>query len=386
MTRRRWTAQDQAVAEVAAACGVPISHVGKLIDRSSSMIMRHLVAWIAERDRASSLQRMNALRLADPLKVNEARKKRRLHNLESYRAREQRYRDRNKDKLKERANTFYHANKPKILAARSKWRKENKNKVSEWNKISYLNRRDQRIAYSKAYYAVNKSRAKQLRRLHYLANLNKYREYNQKRLAARTPEQKKADYQRGLQWRTENRDRLIEKRKEHYNKNKKEILAKSKEYRKANKENLLRYQKAYYEQHKDKYFARARRRAYLKRSSRIRALHQLTIAAENARFALWRNRCAFCGVGPKHPRNHGYARLTTEHVMALSKHGLDEADNIMPACSSCNKSKGDRPIEAWYCQQEFFTEARWRKICRHCPAAVIGQLPLALPPGDEEAA
>jgi hypothetical protein len=112
----------------------------------------------------------------------------------------------------------------------------------------------------------------------------------------------------------------------------------------------------------------------------------MTLAAKNARFALWRNRCAFCGVDAKHPRNAGHDRLTVEHILALTKNGLDEADNIAPACHSCNCSKSNAPVEEWYRRQPFFTEARWRKICRHCPGAVIGQLPLAMPPADTEAA
>jgi 5-methylcytosine-specific restriction endonuclease McrA len=129
-----------------------------------------------------------------------------------------------------------------------------------------------------------------------------------------------------------------------------------------------------------------KRQDALKRASRKKALLPLNQQQIDTRFALWRNRCAFCGVNSGHSRNHGHKRLTEDHVLALSKYGLDEVDNIMPACDTCNKSKGASPVEAWYRKQPFFTEARWRKICRHCPGAVIGQLPLAMPPSDTEAA
>jgi hypothetical protein len=65
-------------------------------------------------------------------------------------------------------------------------------------------------------------------------------------------------------------------------------------------------------------------------------------------------------------------------VLALTKGGLDEAVNIIPACTACNSSKNNSPVEAWYNRQPFFAATRWRKIQRHCPAAVVGQLPLAL--------
>jgi 5-methylcytosine-specific restriction endonuclease McrA len=122
----------------------------------------------------------------------------------------------------------------------------------------------------------------------------------------------------------------------------------------------------------------ARRHNARKRAARRAALHPVTRAQIDARFALWRNRCAFCGVDANHQRNHGRERLTVEHVLALTKGGLDEAANIIPACTACNSSKNNSPVETWYRCQPFFTEARWRKVQRHCPAAASGQLPLAM--------
>jgi hypothetical protein len=121
---------------------------------------------------------------------------------------------------------------------------------------------------------------------------------------------------------------------------------------------------------------RNRSRKALRRSARCRALLPITSAAIGAQFALWRNRCAYCDIGGKN---------TVDHVLPLIHGGLDQADNVAPSCKSCNSSKRDRPVETWYRRQPFFTEARWRKICRHCPAAVVGQLPLAFGPADEEA-
>jgi hypothetical protein len=131
---------------------------------------------------------------------------------------------------------------------------------------------------------------------------------------------------------------------------------------------------------------KSRRNGSLRRASHRRALQPVTSPEIDARFTLWRNRCAFCGVDANHPRNAGRERLTIEHVLALTKNGLDEADNIMPSCSICNCSKSNTPIEKWYRRQPFFTKARWRKICRHCPAAVVGQLPLAFSPAVAEPA
>jgi hypothetical protein len=378
-TRRRWRPQDQLFAEVAAACGVPIKHIGQTIGRSSSMIMRHLVFSIAERDRTASRQRMRLLLSTDSHRINEQRNKRRRENLDSYRERERNYRDKNKETLRMRAKEFYTRNRARLLVEKANWRNENKEKVAASNKKTYIKNRAKRIKYAKAYYAANKESLREYNLRWKLANKAKIRDYAKRRIATRTPEQKQADYERGVQWRIKNRERLKEQRRKWYLENREQDLARSKEYRKANGEKLRHYSRVYYEQNKDDYFERARRRAYLRKSSRIRALHRLNRAAENARFALWRHRCAFCGVDAHHTRNTGYKRLTTEHVLPLVKGGLDEKDNIMPACATCNKSKGPRPVESWYRSQPFFSEARWRKIKRHCPAASIGQLSLAMP-------
>jgi 5-methylcytosine-specific restriction endonuclease McrA len=123
----------------------------------------------------------------------------------------------------------------------------------------------------------------------------------------------------------------------------------------------------------------SRRRSVLRRSSRLTAVVPLTLRQQGERFAIWQDKCAYCGVSSQDPRNCNFGRLAVDHVLALKECGLDELQNVVPACFCCNSSKQDRPVEAWYRAQPFFTEARWRKIQRHCPAAVVGQLPLALP-------
>ena len=39
--------------------------------------------------------------------------------------------------------------------------------------------------------------------------------------------------------------------------------------------------------------------------------------------------------------------LTMDHVIPISKGGRHEADNIVPACLSCNSSKGAKTLEEW---------------------------------------
>jgi 5-methylcytosine-specific restriction endonuclease McrA len=49
-------------------------------------------------------------------------------------------------------------------------------------------------------------------------------------------------------------------------------------------------------------------------------------------------RCAYCDKE---------AKLTLDHVIPLSKGGKHSADNVVPACAHCNKSKGNKTVEEW---------------------------------------
>lgn len=74
---------------------------------------------------------------------------------------------------------------------------------------------------------------------------------------------------------------------------------------------------------------------------------------------LWRrwvdfsHTCAYCGAG---------GDLQVEHVVPISKGGEHHLGNIVPACQSCNFSKGKADALTWYQSQPFFDETRWHRI------------------------
>lgn len=74
---------------------------------------------------------------------------------------------------------------------------------------------------------------------------------------------------------------------------------------------------------------RSRRRAYFSSTAR----NDLTTTQWLAIQAAYNHRCAYCG--EKKP-------LTQDHVVPISKGGDHTASNIVPACLSCNASKGAR--------------------------------------------
>lgn len=74
---------------------------------------------------------------------------------------------------------------------------------------------------------------------------------------------------------------------------------------------------------------------------------------------LWRrwvdfnHTCAYCGAG---------GDLQIEHVIPISKGGEHHLGNVVPACQSCNFSKGKADALTWYQSQPFFDETRWQRI------------------------
>ena len=75
--------------------------------------------------------------------------------------------------------------------------------------------------------------------------------------------------------------------------------------------------------------------------------------------------CAYCGGTPR--RNQ---RLTRDHLEPVSNGGTTTQDNIVPACASCNSSKGAEDFKEWFMRQSFFSQERlnrifkWRTIMR----------------------
>ncbi len=58
-------------------------------------------------------------------------------------------------------------------------------------------------------------------------------------------------------------------------------------------------------------------------------------------------------------------RLEQEHFVPISSNGPYTANNIIPACKSCNSSKRDSDFFSWYPKQPFYSKRREAKILRY---------------------
>lgn len=66
--------------------------------------------------------------------------------------------------------------------------------------------------------------------------------------------------------------------------------------------------------------------------------HDLSASQWNALRAAWGS-CAYCGAADK--------PLQRDCVLAISRGGRYTLDNVVPACRSCNASKGNEEVTKW---------------------------------------
>lgn len=74
------------------------------------------------------------------------------------------------------------------------------------------------------------------------------------------------------------------------------------------------------------------------------------------------NSCAYCGLTMNESKEKYNRSLHKEHVIPDGSNGID---NCVPACQSCNSSKGRKNVEDWYLvDNNNYTRARYRKILK----------------------
>ena len=67
--------------------------------------------------------------------------------------------------------------------------------------------------------------------------------------------------------------------------------------------------------------------------------------------------CAYCGCTPSRRK-----KLTKDHLVPISAGGETRPYNIVPACASCNSSKGTKDFKDWFMKQPFFSQERLNRI------------------------
>lgn len=71
----------------------------------------------------------------------------------------------------------------------------------------------------------------------------------------------------------------------------------------------------------------------------------------------FRGCCGYCGA-----QQSRRTKLTKDHVVPVSHGGLTIKRNIIPACVSCNCSKGDKLLDDWFPRHKKYTVDRMTRI------------------------
>lgn len=160
-----------------------------------------------------------------------------------------------------------------------------------------------------------------------------YREKNGDKLKKKYEENKSRHRKWNKEWRSRNRERALRKQRE---------------YRQENKD----VTKAWWDAHPHK-----REEYKQKRRAKIEGLeHTFTSKQWMEKKQHFNDKCAYCGKKKK---------LTQDHFIPLSHRGEYTHNNIIPACGSCNSSKGNRDFFDWYPNFKDYSKVRENRILKH---------------------
>ncbi len=111
------------------------------------------------------------------------------------------------------------------------------------------------------------------------------------------------------------------------------------------------YRKLYNQTHKEEMRIKCQRRRAKKKQlpSTLTKAQWLDIKEH------FNHKCAYCGKEES---------LTQDHFIPVVNNGEYTHNNIIPACASCNFSKGDRDFFLWYPKQEFYSKVREKQILK----------------------
>lgn len=234
----------------------------------------------------------------------------------------------------------------KIKSKARQKRAENPERTREVNRRWRANNLDRARQYYQSWQARNLEYCRERNKAYYYANSDAIRE-------------------RAAVYRASNSEKLRLAAKARYERNKKLVSQKHKEWRIKN----IDYARSRLREYRKLNLEKSREQSRCYGAKRRCAMRRAIVAAKRqdaaTRRKLFGNRCAYCGSSNS---------IVIDHVLPIKLGGLDEAANLIPACFICNASKGAKLVEEWYRSQPFFSNTKWRKICRHSPHALSAQL------------
>ena len=255
------------------------------------------------------------------------------------------------EKERSEYNTAYwHKNKERLNENSKRRVAQNLEIYQQRRKVYYQKHKQERIAYSKNYAKNNRELVLEKYRAYHVANrdrvLEKQRERRRRIREAKPPKeilikdplaearkkQQRLEKRRKLkrehrehfnrqlrEWREKNRDRIREQDREYYRKNRDEVLRRIAENRKNKPAKFKKRDKA----------IKIRR---IIREVGAKGKHTHKQWMDRVEYYSWR--CYYCGT------KLDEKTLTKDHAIPIAKNGTNFSSNLVPACGSCNSSKG----------------------------------------------
>lgn len=192
------------------------------------------------------------------------------------------------------------------------YRAANSERAKQSNRDSYQRHRDERLAQHDAWRAANPDKVKDLRGRRRAADTAGMREWRKNNI--------QKSREQSARWYAANKERVRQYQREWKARNPGRSAANLREWRRRNPEKHLA-------------IVHARRAA-----KREQDWGDVTPAGVANLFASFGGSCAYCMTKPA---------TTLDHYVPLKLGGLHALDNLLPACMSCNCSKGATHPDTW---------------------------------------
>lgn len=165
----------------------------------------------------------------------------------------------------------------------------------------------------------------------------------------------KCNIEANRKWVKDNRDTRKEYNKKYYKRNSEKIKSNTDKFRKENP----KYMEKWVEENPNK-----AREAWTVSSNNRRAreaelANTLTVEELDRIKKYFNNSCAYCGIS----ENELKESMQIDHIVPIAREIKGtERTNIVPACASCNQSKGSKKLSEWYPKKSFYTKRRHKNI------------------------
>jgi 5-methylcytosine-specific restriction endonuclease McrA len=162
-----------------------------------------------------------------------------------------------------------------------------------------------------------------------------YYQRNREKVLEKNREHKSPEKQReySASYRNRNREKVLASVREHHHKNRAAMLEKKRKYRIENPEKVRQWAK----DHPEKVREYARDGNHRRRARKTQAGGTYTRAEWQALLDLYDHRCLKCGVTG--------VTLSVDHVIPISAGGRNDIGNIQPLCIPCNSRKHNKTID-----------------------------------------